>query len=392
MPYTYFSGLPFYVSLFWLILLLLEFRDSNPAKRVLTLFMVTCTALYFSHAVYFLRESYLYSWIDSIYTFCTLAVYPLYYLYIRKLTCVSSFSWREYSLLLPSLIVSLLSIFFYALMSDDERVSFVEVYVFNQGSITDGLSWAQTGQIYRLTLMKILFLVQLIPVSYSGFRMLTRFKDQINNFYADTEKKTLTPTRILLPFFILFALLSAVANQLGKHFFLQEPWLVIFPSLIFSSMIFALCYIGYKQNFTAHDFYDEMQKAKKVETENPNTNSKVLMERIRKMMEEEQFFRKKDLHITDIAIRVGSNRTYISRYINQAMQLSFSDYVNSYRIEYAKSLMIKPDIKLSLLEISEESGFTNEVSFYRNFKKITGTTPSHWIKQHKSGEHQVVDM
>jgi YesN/AraC family two-component response regulator len=36
------------------------------------------------------------------------------------------------------------------------------------------------------------------------------------------------------------------------------------------------------------------------------------------------------------------------------------------------------------LEISDQSGFANEVSFYRNFKKITGTTPNRWLHEHTS--------
>jgi len=64
--------------------------------------------------------------------------------------------------------------------------------------------------------------------------------------------------------------------------------------------------------------------------------------------------------------------------------MSFSDYINNYRIEYAKSLLSKQNNTLSLIEISEQSGFTNEVSFYRNFKKITGTTPNRWLHEHAS--------
>jgi YesN/AraC family two-component response regulator len=61
--------------------------------------------------------------------------------------------------------------------------------------------------------------------------------------------------------------------------------------------------------------------------------------------------------------------------------LSFSDYINKYRIDYAKSLMSIKNNPLTILEVSEQSGFANEVSFYRNFKKFTGTSPKKWHKQ-----------
>lgn len=97
-------------------------------------------------------------------------------------------------------------------------------------------------------------------------------------------------------------------------------------------------------------------------------------------MDEKELFRKKDLHIADVALRTGSNRTYISNYINKELHLSFTDYINQYRISYAQSLMRDPDNTHSLMQISELSGFANEVTFYRNFKKATGTTPNNWLK------------
>lgn len=42
--------------------------------------------------------------------------------------------------------------------------------------------------------------------------------------------------------------------------------------------------------------------------------------------------------------------------------------------------MTQPDNTISLMQISEISGFASEVSFYRNFKKFTGTTPNNWLK------------
>jgi len=75
-----FSTLPFGVCLFWSVIFLKEYRAADPAKRLLTRFMLVCAMLYFSHAAYFNKNVQLFSIVESIYTFCTLAGYPLYYL------------------------------------------------------------------------------------------------------------------------------------------------------------------------------------------------------------------------------------------------------------------------------------------------------------------------
>lgn len=386
MVVSVFFYLPFSVCLFWLVLFFVDFRKADPAKRFLMFFLLVCAILYFSHAVYFNRNTYLFSLIESIYAFCTLSVYPLYFLYICKLTDEKPLPVSRYWVLLPALLVSLLSVVFYSMMSESERISFVERYFYHQSMPTHSLSFAETGQLYRIRAMRVLFLAQLIPVCYFGLKKLVRFNAQINNFYADTEEKTLAPIRVLLVLFILFSLFSAAANHVGRDFFVWTPWLVAIPSVIFSSMIFGVSYIGYKQHFTAIDFWRATQTVGQEDANSTDSPKEMLIERIRVLMEEEMLFQKKDLHISDVAKEAASNRTYVSNYINQELKLSFSDYINTYRIRYAQSLMTMPGSSLSLSEISERSGFANEVSFYRNFKKIAGTTPAGWLKQQVPAE------
>lgn len=57
--------------------------------------------------------------------------------------------------------------------------------------------------------------------------------------------------------------------------------------------------------------------------------------------------------------------------------LSFPNYLAEYRVNYARELMLcHPEKRLT--EVAEESGFANEGSFFRSFKKLTGLTPSEW--------------
>ncbi len=103
-----------------------------------------------------------------------------------------------------------------------------------------------------------------------------------------------------------------------------------------------------------------------------------LMARITAQMETEHLFLKNGLKKEDLARAVGSNSRYVSDCINRNAGCSFIDYVNDYRIRYAQHLLYEnPDMRLS--EISEESGFSSEVTFYRNFKARTGQTPGEWL-------------
>ena len=103
-----------------------------------------------------------------------------------------------------------------------------------------------------------------------------------------------------------------------------------------------------------------------------------LMERICRYMEAEQPYLNSELKVQDVADALNSNRTYVSNCIRNTRGCSFSQFVNTYRVEYAKLLLRRdPDKKLS--EVWGTSGFSTESSFFRAFKAFTGTTPKDWI-------------
>ena len=104
-----------------------------------------------------------------------------------------------------------------------------------------------------------------------------------------------------------------------------------------------------------------------------------LMQRIIRLMEEQRPYLDSDLKQADVATALGVRLDEVSRCIN-SNAFNFSQFVNGYRIEYAKQLMLrKPGIKMTQVFI--ESGFSNETTFFRTFKAIVGMPPSEWASQ-----------
>ena len=102
--------------------------------------------------------------------------------------------------------------------------------------------------------------------------------------------------------------------------------------------------------------------------------------RICQLMEEEQPYLNSELKVADVAKSLATNASYISSCVNALRGSSFNQFVNSYRIDYAKKLLRQhPDKKVS--EVWALSGFANETSFFRTFKAMTGQTPTEWRAQ-----------
>ena len=97
----------------------------------------------------------------------------------------------------------------------------------------------------------------------------------------------------------------------------------------------------------------------------------------KKYMEEDQAYLQPDITIEKVSERLGSNRFYVSRQVNVEQSMSFRDYVNSLRIDYAKQYMKQhPDATQEHLAVA--CGFSSASYFNRKFKQITGHSPQDW--------------
>ena len=81
-----------------------------------------------------------------------------------------------------------------------------------------------------------------------------------------------------------------------------------------------------------------------------------------------------NLRLDDLSQMLNLSRHHTSQIINEHFDTNFFDFINGYRIEEAKSLLLH-DQNLNITDVIYTSGFNNRVSFYNTFKKHTGMTP-----------------
>ena len=103
-----------------------------------------------------------------------------------------------------------------------------------------------------------------------------------------------------------------------------------------------------------------------------------LLARFQNLMVNEQLFLQPSLSLGDIAERLHTNKTYISKLVNNTYNLSFPELLNTLRIDYAEQYLLNHrDAKQS--EVAQACGFLSASSFNNIFKKITGMTPKVWL-------------
>lgn len=104
------------------------------------------------------------------------------------------------------------------------------------------------------------------------------------------------------------------------------------------------------------------------------------MMRIDQVMVNKQLFRNCELKVSDVARELMTNTRYVSACIKQQRGLTFVQYANSHRVAYAQQMLLQnPNKKIA--EIYIDAGFSNETTFFRTFKALTGQTPREWIQK-----------
>jgi AraC-like DNA-binding protein len=71
----------------------------------------------------------------------------------------------------------------------------------------------------------------------------------------------------------------------------------------------------------------------------------------------------------------------LSETLNQTIGRNFNEYVNDFRVEEAKALLLDPAYRhYSILAVAYEVGFPSKSVFYKVFKDRTSQSPTGYIK------------
>ena len=116
-------------------------------------------------------------------------------------------------------------------------------------------------------------------------------------------------------------------------------------------------------------------------------NNNLSFDILKSLFESEEIFLDKTLCLRSVSLRSGLGEITIRTLIKQNTRLSFIDFVNGYRIEYAIEIMKSDFLDANLMSaLGEKSGFKSNHTFYRAFKKRKDYTPSYYYKTHIQSE------
>lgn len=105
-------------------------------------------------------------------------------------------------------------------------------------------------------------------------------------------------------------------------------------------------------------------------------------EKLKQQMQTEKWYRNPELSLSELAQKLNIQPNILSQVINTCENMNFYDYINQLRIDEFKELVTLPESqKYTLLSLAFDCGYNSKTSFNRNFKKVTGLSPSEYLKE-----------
>lgn len=247
------------------------------------------------------------------------------------------------------------------------------------------------GEAYS-TITSIIFLgIILSGIIYSilSLRSLIKHKREIKDNYSYTEKINLQ---------WLFKLVIG----------LSCIWIIVFfadDEIIFSSVVLFVLFIGYYGIKQVGIFTNRPPAVNSLVLESagpsepsdiPSENSKyekssltdnqleAIHGELVQLMKQKKLYCTPELNLTMVSQQLDVHPNTLSQVINRVGQKNFFDYINTLRVAEFKEKVTKPENqKYTLLSLAYECGFNSKTSFNRNFKNITGKSPTEYLKEIK---------
>lgn len=115
-----------------------------------------------------------------------------------------------------------------------------------------------------------------------------------------------------------------------------------------------------------------------------------LKERLLEYFESEKPYLSKNLTMEEVAMRLFTNKSYLSKTINVEMNKNFRELVNYYRVKEAINIF-SSNTEISMNELRDRCGFNNNASFTSAFKLNTGYTPGEWCRDMKGRRYKAMN-
>ncbi len=362
-------------SLLFSILLLTVNLGKRQANFFLAIFLLAIGLDAFDTLIYWspsIKVAYLDGAVHIFYwlKFSVYLAAPMLFFYVKSMIDPDfKPRWRDAVHLLPLLAFPLFIVALYTGLTAEERVLGITQFglLFNEPAFQLHL-WAR----------------HLLYVGYGigCFYLLFQYKNRLKQHYSNIENIDLFWLQMLIGGFLMIWVWVFIAYLLTL--INSSQWLgnligisgnvfsfVFVNALVLYSMAHAN--IGYRQML--------LQDEEKADVPEPEKYDPLIMTKLNQLMKDKELYLDPEFTLEQLAEISEISVRKISAAINRDAGQNFFDFINSYRVQKAASILASRNSKTSMLDVMADAGFNSKSTFYRAFKKFMNMTPTDYVDQ-----------
>jgi AraC-like DNA-binding protein len=198
------------------------------------------------------------------------------------------------------------------------------------------------------------------------------YETRLNAYFSENYQLNLRWVRfcyygaILLGIYAL--IIALVPSPIGL--------ITFFCVLTIFFIVFGVCYIQYPRTYVKIETALQPVSPVMVDT---FPKHRYVWPELKKQVIENKYYTIQGINIEEIAQSLKMGRTTLSGFINKEEEMNFNMWINSLRVEEAIRLF-REEPQLTIAQISEMVGYSEPSNFSRQFKNVTGFSPSVWLR------------
>jgi len=296
-----------------------------------------------------------------------LAYGPLFYFYVKAMA-LKSFRWKPSFVLhgLPFLIGALsYGAFWLSIKGGPGRTGILAF--FNQNIK------------YIWVLITMAAIVQTVVYAILIVSLLREYSKKIKATYSTIDRINLAWLRQrLIVYLTIWAVVLVIIVMAGGQSIKLAAQIAFF---LVALNTFSIGYRATLQPQALYGPFEEKQAARYERSTLTPENSKLYKSLLLEVMEREKPFLDPEITLPKLAERLSIPLAHLSRVINERLGNNFYEFINHYRVQDAQRRLALPESKQQkLIAVALDCGFNSVATFNREFKELTGRTPSEYRK------------
>lgn len=232
----------------------------------------------------------------------------------------------------------------------------------------------------------VTFVTHMSLFVFRFYRLYDLRRKELENYFPEDMqpfifwlKKSIFLLNIMFVLGCMTLIFGIVFNYLCQVYIISVNFYIACSFINYSSLYGKLLHA----NVTEEDRENAAREEQKIAMD-MEAYEKQFGQKLARWMEEKKFL-DSQVTIDDLATEMGTNKLYMSRYINRKYKVNFSSLVTRLRLSEAKEYMLQnPYLKQE--EVALHSGFSSSSYFSKVFSREEGITPVLWRKQQIQAE------